>query len=149
MTKLNFNKVVLGLACAAVLAATWPTLTIGQITSVTTAGQPLVAATDLTAVGYHHTVVQVPNGQRFLPPVFYFKVDEKIANKNNAPDIVAVLVRTKPTSDWVFNNGQPQQRELDGKFQTRQSTNNYYIVVTGPDGIKVSALVAALAKKYN
>ncbi len=139
-----------GLACAAVLAATWPTLTIGQTTSpAITPGQPLVTAADLTAVGYHNPKMQVPNGQRFLPPVVYFKVTEKIANKNNAPDIVAVLVAPKTDKTWSFNNGQPEQRLLDGKFQTRQSTADYYIVVTGPDGIKVSALVAALAKKYN
>ena len=149
MKNFNFNKIVLGLACAAILAATWPTLTIGQTTTAMTAGQATATAADLTAVGYHNPVVQAPNGQRFLPPVVYFKVTEQIANKNNAPDIVAVLVEQKPDSTWVFNNGQPEQRVLDGKFQTRQSTNNYYIVVTGPDGIKVSALVAALAKKYN
>ncbi len=103
----------------------------------------------LTAAGYSDVTVQPPlASDHFAPPVYYFRVKEAAPAKDgwgSNSNLVAVLVRPKLSPDWQYNNGKMEARTIAGRTQIRFTTAKNYIVVTGPDAEKTTALANDLS----
>lgn len=118
--------------------------TIFEITSA-----PTVAPEDLINAGYNNVRIQEQTGTRFQPPVHYFRVSETTNNPEwgEAANLVAVHIKIITDYNWLYNNGQPEWREISGKPQLRLSWPGYYLVITGPDQTKVAALAEIIKNK--
>ena len=108
-----------------------------------------ISGDQLKDLGYSSAVQIQPLKDSFLAPVFYFKVKEKVANKKiEDEDTLAILVRPMTDKNWVYNNGDMQVLNYNGRTQARVSSSGYYIVVTGLNKQKVTTLANNLKVLY-
>lgn len=139
------------IVCGGVVVTAWAQ-TPAPAPAVTNPKPPLVATINvLTSAGYHEVTAVAPAVGRFEPPVQYFHVQESVTAAHpewgDSANVVAVLVRPMTDTAWQYNNGQPQTVDYAGRTQVRLSRPGYYIVVTGPETDKVTALAEWLKAK--
>lgn len=105
---------------------------------------------EVSAAGFMGVTDQVQVNTRFSPPTHYFRVQEKVQGIDwgDGGDLLTILIISKSTPTWSFNNGQMHIQDFFGKTQSRFSTQKNYIVVTGPDKEKVLNLSEKVRAKY-
>ncbi|EKD43601.1 MAG: hypothetical protein ACD_72C00208G0002 [uncultured bacterium] len=107
----------------------------------------------LTESGFSEAKIQSLSGNRFQEPNFYFRVKEKaktIFGKDwgDSADLVSVLIIRTQDGRWIFNGGESQIYDRDGRYQVNTATTDYYISVTGPELQKVMTLSQKLKVLY-
>lgn len=110
-------------------------------------------STDMVKEAGFSMVQAVPEaGGRFKLPIFYFTTQTVTTPELNAwgdaAGLVAVLIQPIKDQKWVFNQGDIQILELNGRFQANVSSPEYFISVTGPDKNKVTTLAHTLKVLY-
>ena len=120
-------------------------------------GEIIVTLDDLTNAGFTDVKVQPVTDGKFSSPQshwlnFYFRTNEKVTGAQgtawgDTADLVSIFIKKMPTG-WIYKNGEMENIDLTGRTQTRISTRNYYIVVTGPDKNKVITLTENLERIY-
>ena len=114
---------------------------------------PIVTVDQLKAAGFDSVIVQATKNDRFAAPVFYFRTKEAVAEENgaawmDAASLVSVLIRPMADNTWVYNQGNVEVVEFNGRYQVRLSSPGYYIVVTASDKDKAVTLAHTLKVLY-
>lgn len=143
------NETATSPAAVALLAESTATAPVGETPPLANAE---VTTADLSAAGFTDPVALAPQGTRFLPPTYYFRVKEKAtanqAEWGDAADLVAVLVKPLKAVDMsAVPVGRIDYFDLEGRYLARTFRNGRYMVVIGPDGEKVAELAKLLEKK--
>ncbi len=112
-----------------------------------------ISATEIKAAGFIEPTIVTPTTNRFLAPVYYFRVKDMPANAagdawGDSKNLVSVLIRPIADKKWVYNNGDIQLIDHGGRYEARVSSPGYYLVVSGPDKDKTVTLVHNLKVLY-
>jgi len=120
-------------------------------------GEFAITDAELTKAGFTKPAVQPAVGTKFAKADnywsnFYFRVNEKVTGENgtawgDTANLVSIFIRRMPI-EWTYNGGKIETIDLAGRTQARVSSAGYYIVVTGPDKNKITALIENLEKLY-
>lgn len=111
-----------------------------------------VTVQDVENAGFTRVKEVAEEADRYLRPVYYFRVNETVLAGypawGEAADLVAVtVIEAKGNPALLSAPRAIQYGELFGRFQAKFTKAGRYVVVTGPDAQKVANLAKVIEAK--
>jgi hypothetical protein len=96
----------------------------------------------LAAAGYKKAEQITGANGKFMPPVYYFRVQSTSANPawGDVGSVVSVFIYRTVDSAFLYNKGEAEVIDFEGRTQVRTANPGQYIVITGPDKEKTLLL---------